>query len=926
MKVPGFLLFLSLLLLPCGVAAQTQVMPEEQRSARQAPRNKAEKAPVDSSVYGKWPSVGYPAISNDGRYARYTIKNQPVGSQTLVMMATSPNWKLEIPGGSNAWITENSKQAVFNKPTDTLGIVTLGTSSIEYISHVNDFKLPKRGNGEWLAYRLKGPSMELVLRHLPTEKEISVPAVRDYLFTDDGSALLVQTESANGKGTTKALSWVSLPDGKTTTIWHGAQAGNFIFDASNTQLAFTVEDKVNDHSVHSFWYYKMGTDKAAMLADDYAPGIDNGLRLNDIQAFSKDGRRLIFRLMQVDPPAKKLDVVGVDVWSYKDTKLQSLQLTELAPKSFTAVIHIDDHCIIRLLQDNERSDNLASFSSANYYDNATDDFAIVYHTQGDPDSYERSWNSAFRGTTDLVSTNDGRRKSIRELQAGFGSATTVLSPEGKYAIYYDEHKRNYFSYEVSSGIVRNITKGIPVTWTVDDDKPESPYLAIPVAGWMKGDWAVLLYDRYDIWQVDPKGDKPAVNITNGYGRRHDIELRLGMEGYYSTRVKAVDNNEKLILSAFSKSTKHNGFYSKVVNEKGDPQLLTMGPYVYDAPIIFRLRPPVKARDAETYIVERESSTESPNYFCSRDLKSFTALSTIHPEKAYNWLTAELVTWKTLNGSTSQGVLYKPENFDPEKKYPVIFHYYEKLSNELNIYQIPDASEGGINIPWFVSHGYVVFTPDIHYKIGETGESVVNAVVSAAQYLSTMPWVDGRKMGLNGQSFGGYETNYLVTHTHLFAAASSSSGYSDLVSSYGSLWGNGSSSQEYSEVRSNRIGVTLWQAPNLYLTNSPIFQADRMTTPLLMMNNKKDAGVPFAQGVEFFTALRRLGKKVWLLQYDDGKHEVSGKSAEDYSIRLGQFFDHYLKGAPPPKWMTEGVPARLKGIDSGLGLDTSGKQP
>jgi hypothetical protein len=94
----------------------------------------------------------------------------------------------------------------------------------------------------------------------------------------------------------------------------------------------------------------------------------------------------------------------------------------------------------------------------------------------------------------------------------------------------------------------------------------------------------------------------------------------------------------------------------------------------------------------------------------------------------------------------------------------------------------------------------------------------------------------------------------------------------------------------------------------------------------MMSNKADGDVPFPQGVEMFTALRRLGKKAWMLQYDGEDHMVFDAAAADLTVRMKQFFDHYLKGAPPPKWMTEGVPARLKGIDSGLELDTSGKQP
>jgi dipeptidyl aminopeptidase/acylaminoacyl peptidase len=321
-----------------------------------------------------------------------------------------------------------------------------------------------------------------------------------------------------------------------------------------------------------------------------------------------------------------------------------------------------------------------------------------------------------------------------------------------------------------------------------------------------------------------------------------------------------------------------------------------------------------------------SATESPNYFSTTDFKNFTRLSDLHPEKNYNWLTTELLTWKTLDGSFSQGVLYKPENFDPHKKYPVIFHYYQILSDGLNAYLKPEPSDGRLHIPWFVSNGYLVFTPDIHFKIGEPGNSAYNAVISAANYLSKMPFIDAKKMGIQGISFGGFQTNYLVTHTNIFAAACSASGATDLIGKYGSLKEESTSSQGYYETGQGRIGATLWQRPDLYIKNSPVLRADKVITPFLIFHTTNDSGVLFPQAIEFFTALRRLGKKVWMLEYNEGDHGVSGKSAADFSIRLGQFFDHYLKGALPPKWMTQGIPAKMKGIENGLELDHSGKVP
>ncbi|HVS95099.1 MAG TPA: prolyl oligopeptidase family serine peptidase [Puia sp.] len=222
----------------------------------------------------------------------------------------------------------------------------------------------------------------------------------------------------------------------------------------------------------------------------------------------------------------------------------------------------------------------------------------------------------------------------------------------------------------------------------------------------------------------------------------------------------------------------------------------------------------------------------------------------------------------------------------------------------------------------MSNGYLVFTPDMHYRIGHPGQSVVNTIVSAAECLSRRPYVDARHMGIQGHSRGGWETNYILTHTHLFAAAMSSSGFCDYVALYNGarLLRSGISRQTTYEKVYQRIGTTLWDRPDLYIENSPIFQAAKVTTPVLMMANKVDNDVPFEEGVQLFTALRRLGKRAWMLQYDGQSHLVTSERAmTDLETRMKQFFDVYLKDSACPRWMLYGIPAKDKGVEDGLQL-------
>ena len=451
--------------------------------------------------------------------------------------------------------------------------------------------------------------------------------------------------------------------------------------------------------------------------------------------------------------------------------------------------------------------------------------------------------------------------------------------------------------------------------------------------WHENDTFFYVYDRFDIWKVDPTGSKPAECFTNGLGRSRQLRFRLIVT---DREERSVKDNSPILLSVFHTRDKRSGFLLCRMNE----------PFAPDAAAL-NLQPNVfatfqKAKQAPVYVYTKASFNQSPDVHVTFVADSAVAqvsgkavtryrlqepvrLSAINPQQNnYIWFTAELHRWKMFDGKMSEGLLFKPENFDSTQKYPVIFYFYERNSDGLYNYRPPAPSASTINIAYFVSNGYLVFDPNIYYKVGEPGESAYNSVVSAAKYLSKMKFVDSTKMAIQGQSWGGYQVAYLITRTNMFAAAGAGAPVANMFSAYGGIrWGTGISRQFQYERTQSRIGYTPWQRPDLYMKNSPLFRADKVNTPLLMMHNDKDGAVPWYQGIEYFTALRRLGKKVWMLQYNDEDHNlVERRNRKDLSIRLAQFFDHYLKGAPMPVWMKEGVPAVNKGIDWGLEI----KQP
>ncbi|MBO9573164.1 MAG: S9 family peptidase, partial [Chitinophagaceae bacterium] len=502
-----------------------------------------------------------------------------------------------------------------------------------------------------------------------------------------------------------------------------------------------------------------------------------------------------------------------------------------------------------------------------------------------------------------------------------------LSPGGKYAIVKERNKNDIFSYEVATGTMRNISAGI-VDSLQETDWLGSRGLGGVIAGWLGNEEAVLIYDKHDIWMMELSKQVKPVNITKGFGRQHNIALTLVSGG---TLVQSFGRKELFYLSAFNPDTKECGFFRTKLDNKSVIEKLSMGPYNYSisgSPYSFGSIAPViyKAKDAGVYLLARQTATEAPNFFITRDFKTFTPVSDIHPEKEYNWYTTELHTWTSLDGRKLQGILYKPENFDPKKKYPVLIHYYEEKSDALNVYITPDLYEGAnIDIPTFVSNGYLVFTPDIYYTMGDAMQGTYDAVISGANYLSELPFVDKKKMGIQGHSFGGYETNYLVTHSNIFAAACSAAGIIDLISGYGFMGDHGYRNQAFGENGQNRLGASLWEAPHIYIKNSPIFSLANVTTPLLMMHTKNDGACSYTGAMEMFIGLRRLGKKAWMLAYE-GDHAVFGKDGLDFNVRMMQFFDHYLKDKPAPVWMTQGIPAEKRGLDYGFDYDTKIKTP
>ena len=748
---------------------------------------------------------------------------------------------------------------------------------------------------------------ELILRNLYTGAETRFPFVNQYMFDMKGNRLLMEI-SANKKDSLSrpGVVWWDLAQQRADTLMRGGNDfRSFSLSEDGTQLAFLAERDSASKALRKFyklWYYQDGLDSAIMLVDQNHTGMNLGMAVSQYGSvhFSKSGHRLFFGVAPIPPVEDttkiEIDEVKLDVWHYNDDYLQPYQLRRLQQdlhQHFLAVYDLE----AKTLQ------QLESKELPNVQETDEGDGQVFLGVTNFGKRVESQWKGRSLVDVYAVQVASGQAQLVKKDLDG----RAYISTTGKYVTWYDNAARNYFTWDGEQ--IHNITAGIKTPlYDEENDIPDEPR-PYGIMGWQEYDGAVYIYDRFDIWQVDPLAKATPVNITEGMGRKGKTRYR-----YVSLNrdERFIKPSQVILLQTFNEVTKHGGL-ARIKLALGEPVELVIGG-------AYSLGRPLKADSAEVYIYTKETFEQSPDLYTSNQFLFEKKLSAINPQqKEYNWGTAELFKWKTFDGKNSEGLLYKPEDFDPSRKYPMLVYFYETLSDRLYSYLPPAPTPSRLDIAFFVSRGYLVFTPDIHYGTGHPGKDAYNYIASGAQALAKFPWVDAKNIGIQGQSWGGYQVAYLITVTNMFKAAWAGAPVANMTSAYGGIrWGTGLNRQFQYEKTQSRIGATLWEKPDLYIENSPLFHLPKVQTPLVIMHNDADGAVPWYQGIELFTAMRRLNKKVWLLVYNGEDHNlVQRKNRKDLSIREQQYFDWMLKGEKPPKWITEGVPAVEKGKDMGL---------
>ncbi len=840
--------------------------------------------------------------------------------------------------GSEKEKTEDTKKE--DKLKKKLGIMDLSDGNVINIERVKSFQMPEEADG-WVAYLKEAPSEEekkaeeekgkeekkeeekkkeekaeakkekekkkkedygtpFVLRSLEDGGETQIEDVFSYRFTKNGKYLLYVISSKKKPETDGVYSLLPGDEAGTPLLTGKGKYKRWAMDEEETVLAFLTDrdDQEADEPTFNLYGWEVGEPEAVLwVSHKSTAGIPEGMAVSDKSdlSFSNDGKVVMFGIKEI-PESKEKEEGGeegtenkeeekakFDLWHWNDPYPQPQQIKmadEVRNNTWESVYHVDKKVFVKLA-DEEIPDVSLSY-----------DGKVAWAQTILPYTKLISWDGWYNDVY-LIDPQNGDKTLVKKKLYGYAS----LSPNGKYIYWFEDG--NWYVCDTAKKSAKNITKDLKVKFEIEDWDTPSPPRSYGIAGWTDNDASILVYDRYDIWAIKPDGSQ-ARRITEGFGRDMDLSYRYVR---LDPEERTVDPKKPILLRATNQETMAQGFYREKVEGDKNPELLLLEDKYFGYP--------EKAKNADRLLFTRMSFDEYPDLWVSdtnlREPKKITDLG--KQMDSFIWGKAELLDFQSSDGKPLKGILVKPENFDPQKKYPLMVYIYETLHNMYHYFRNPSPGTS-INPAYYVSNGYVLWMPDIEYGTGYPGRDALKCVLPGIQMLVREGTIDPRAIGIQGHSWGGYQIAYMVTQTNIFAAVEAGAPVSDMVSAYGGIrWGSGMVREFQYERTQSRLGDSLWKVPFRYIENSPVFWADKVQTPILMIHNDQDGAVPWYQGIEYIMALRRLGKEAYMFNYNGEDHGLRKRvNQKDWTRRMQEFFDHHLKGAPAPDWMINGIKA------------------
>jgi dipeptidyl aminopeptidase/acylaminoacyl peptidase len=906
-----------------------------------------EKRPLKFDDIEKWNRITETRISNNGSFIVYKL--QPwKGDPTLKITTPSGTETASFKCGTDAKITADSKFVVFtlkppvdtvrtlklkktkkeDLPKDKLIIYNLASNETDTIGNIKSVKVPEKWAG-WIVWQAEAPkdttkkekskktdATPLFIKNLNSGNTAEIPAVTSYVFAEKNEVITFISEGKDSTFDAGVYVYDLAKNNRQNILSAKGKLKKAAINKAGDKIAFLADTStVKKQTANYSLYFWNGNGNATVIANNQNSALPENWEIseNGSLSFSENESRLFFgtapKKTEKDTTKLDEDIPNVDVWTWNEETLHTVQINRLKSdlkKTYLAVVHLNNNKMVQL--------GTKQFSGVRKIDKGDSDKLLAWSNR--PYAVQAMWEGSPRHNDFyLIDINSGRTEMIKK----DCRATPQVSTGGKYLYWYNAIDTTWNTFNIKTGEEFKITTpGVVQVANELNDIPNPPG-AYGTAGWLENDEALLIYDRFDIWKVDPENRTKPVNLTQN-GRKQNLSYRM-IKFPKSTKQEqenrdGIDPAETAYLKGHNEITRADSYYKFNIKKGSTPEQFFAENY--------KLSTPQKAKNADVVLFTKENFETYPNLIATGlNFKNQKQISDAAPQQnEFLWGTAELVSWVSLDGRKLEGTLHKPANFDPNKKYPMIVNFYEKSSQGLLSYHLPQIGRSTIGYHNYTSNGYLIFNPDVYYKEGYPGESAFNCVMPGVAAMVAKGFVDEKHIGAQGHSWGGYQVAYLATRTNLFAAIESGAPVVNMFSAYGGIrWGSGMNRSFQYEHTQSRIGKSIWESPLRYIENSPLFTIDKINTPILIMHNDDDGAVPWYQGIEFFIGLRRLQKPAWLLNYNEADHwPTKFRDKKDFQIRMAQFFDHYLKDKPMPKWMKSGIPATEKGIEMGYELE------
>ncbi|MFC2155615.1 alpha/beta hydrolase family protein [Acidobacteriota bacterium] len=659
---------------------------------------------------------------------------------------------------------------------------------------------------------------------------------------------------------------------------------------------------VNSDHVKTFEY---NSEDISGLPENMRLAVKNEKGSNKI-TWSNDNERLFLSIKKKIPKAPEknkspddslMDEATTDVWHWKDKKLVSQQMLEAKKeknKAFRIVFNCNSKKAIQLTGDEIQ--RIFRRPDTDTWAIGTDDRAYI-------SDWDVPKNDFYR-----INLLTGERKLIIKEQIG----SMNISPDREKAIFWrDGH---YWYYNFKNHSRENITANVAVSFLNREHDLYGSSPAYGFVGWVKDHDSVIVNHKLDLWQLPLDGKSKAVNLTESITLKDSIRFRFDDMSFIKKpemEERYIDLSTPIIISAFNIKTKYSGYYQLSKNEL---KKLIYKPAFFTNSRWWRWRSGLIKAKKSTAIIFRQSSYEKyPEAFLSTtDFSKPKKLTTTNPQQSkYKWGHRVLIDYTNDDGVPLQGILSIPDGYKKGQRLPMIVFSYEKLSEGLFRYPNFRISGHSVGEMMYVSDGYLFLKPDIHFNIGTPHSDMHECIDAAIGKVLELGYVDEKRIGYQGFSFGGHCGMFISTQKNRFAAIAAGAGVSNLVQGFNiDIVYDGSNEQDYYMTQQGRLGADPTAKPEMYIRESAVFNAKNMDTPLLLFHGTADKVVQWEHSFDLYSILRFLKKPVIFLSYRGEGHGLRQKANRlDIQKRLKEYFDHYLKGKEAPEWIVNGLPYR-----------------